>query len=373
MNFPPKSLKNPGVTAMALICIIIFISSSVSAQIPSIVVKVSDTVAYPGAVNTPVSVFLDNIWDDVAGFNLWIQLDRPDIMIFQTDTVTVYDTTFWECNQWDGVNCIDSSTGFGFDSLWYVYYVDTSVDTIGNFDSTGCLTSGWEFLDTRSLSGQGTDINIVGIADLPGGASVPPIPAGQQGGVLLRILADIFPIDDSVTDRTVNLLIQHDFKDHFGFSRQDGTSITWVNTEVQDTICWECSQWVGSTCLNWYQALLPYSECDSLEIRTDTIAVLDSSNVIIQNGSITILSSFICGNMDGSEPWDPSNPFTAIDIGDLVYLVTYMFASPPGPAPNPISTANVNCDPYIDIADLVYMVQYMFASPPGPEPCALCN
>ena len=372
MTIPLKSLKTLGIFTIALICTIVIMSVPVSAQIPSIVVKVADTTAFPGAINTPISVFMDNVWDDVAGFNLWIQLDRPDIMIFQTDTVTVYDTTFWDCLDSSGSVCIDSVEVFSWEE--YDFFYDTVfLDTIGNFDTTGTLASGWEFLDTRSLSGIGTDINIVGIADMPGGSSIPPIPAGQQGGVLLRVLADIYDLEDTLTDRTVNMIIQTDFRDHFGFSRPDGTSITWVSTEIMDTTCWVCTQWVGEICLNWIQALLPYDQCDSLEIALDTVAVLDTANVVINDGSVTVLLSYICGNMDGSEPPFPENPISAIDIADLVYMVQYMFSQPPGPAPNPISVADVDCSTEVDIADLVYMVAFMFSQPPGPVPCAACQ
>jgi len=366
MTFPLKSLKMLGIITFALICLISISTAPVSAQIPSITVKVADTTATPNSLNTAISIFMDNIFDPVAGFNLYIQLDRPDIMIFQTDTLTVYDTTFWACSTWSGPNCIDSFTVFGFDSTWYVYYVDTFVDTIGSFDTVGTLTSGWDFVDTRSLSGVGTDLNIVGIADLPGGTPVPPIPSGQQGGVLLRVLADIYNISDTTTDRTVNILVQTDFKDHFSFSRPDGTSITWLTQIVDDTTCWICTQWFNTTCLNWQQALLPFEQCDSLEIGIDTIAVLDTANVNILNGSLTVLFSFVCGNIDGDIQGN-------IDISDLVFLVNYMFGTPSGPAPDPLSSADVNCSLEVDISDLVYLVNYMFGTPSGPAPCAGCN
>ncbi len=354
----------------AIICVMILFADSTNATIPSLNLKVADTTAMPGALNTPISIFLDNIYDDVAGFNIWVQLDRPDVMVFQTDTITVYDSTFFKCNQYSGSNCIDSTEVFSWEP--YDFFYDTVyIDIVGNFDSTGTLTSGWEFLDTRSLSGLGTDINIVGIADLPGGGVVPPIPAGQQGGVLLRILADVFSMDDEITDRTVNLLIQTDFKDHFSFSRADGSSITWIPMEIVDTTCYECTQWVGNICTNYEKVPrvlgqpIDTSLCDSMYIGLDTIAVLDSANVKVTNGSLTVLLSFLCGNINGS-------PDGQIDISDLVYLVDYMFGNPSGPEPVPYDAGNVNCTGTIDISDLVYFVDFMFGNPSGPEPCSSC-
>ncbi|MDH3938987.1 MAG: M20/M25/M40 family metallo-hydrolase, partial [candidate division Zixibacteria bacterium] len=65
---------------------------------------------------------------------------------------------------------------------------------------------------------------------------------------------------------------------------------------------------------------------------------------------------FICGDIDGSGG-DP-------DIGDLVYLVDYMFAG--GPPPPVVAAADVDGSGAIDIADLVYMVDFMFGGGPPP-------
>ena len=41
-----------------------------------------------------------------------------------------------------------------------------------------------------------------------------------------------------------------------------------------------------------------------------------------------------------------------------------------GPAPDPLEVADVNCKDSIDIDDIVYLITYIFAG--GPEPCAGC-
>ena len=367
MIFPLRLSMIRGVVT-AVICLMVLFTSTSNAQIPSITLKVADTTAMPNSLNTPISIFLDNLYDEIAGFNIWIQLDRPDVMVFQTDTMTVYDTTFWDCIDSSGGVCIDSVEVFSWNP--YDFFYDTVyLDTVGNFDSTGTLTSGWEFLDTRSISGLGTDINIVGIADLPGSGVVPPIPAGQQGGVLLRILADVFPMADEELDRTVNMLIQTQFKDHFGFARSDGSSITWLPLEIVDTTCWECTQWVGELCTNYEKVSrvlgepIDLSRCDSMVIALDTIAILDSANINVINGSLTVLLSYICGNINGSSDG-------IINVSDLVYLISYSFQN--GPDPVPYEAGDVNCSGNINVSDVVYMVNYMFGNPSGPVPCADC-
>ena len=60
--------------------------SPAEAQLPDIRVTVGDTLALPGETNTVISIYLSNYFDVVAGFNLWIQLDRPDLITFQVDS-----------------------------------------------------------------------------------------------------------------------------------------------------------------------------------------------------------------------------------------------------------------------------------------------
>lgn len=71
--------------------------------------------------------------------------------------------------------------------------------------------------------------------------------------------------------------------------------------------------------------------------------------------SLTV-ASWVCGDIDGNG----SGP----DIGDLVYLVDYMFNG--GPPPPNLDAANVDGIAGIDIADLVYLVDYMFSGGPAP-------
>ncbi|MFQ5454543.1 MAG: hypothetical protein ACE5D6_10215 [Candidatus Zixiibacteriota bacterium] len=250
MTLCRKSLKLFYVlSVIALIALLTMVPSS-NAQIPDMVVKVGDTTAYPGTQNTVISVYLDNLVDTIAGFNLYLMLDRPDIMIFQLDTVTVYDTTFWHCDEWNGQTCLDSHVVFEDSSDFF--YINIYDDTITNFDTSGTLISDWEFVDARPISSAGININLTGLANLAGDTSTTAgIPAGQQGGVLIKVLADVYDLPDSMTERTVNILIQTDFKDHFGFSRPDGSSIPWIFEEVPDTSCFVCTQWFDSvTCAN---------------------------------------------------------------------------------------------------------------------------
>lgn len=361
MTFRSRSLQ--ALSFLGVFLALTFLCSVSSfAQIPDIEVHVSDTTSYANVQNTVISIYLSNREDTISGFNLWLQLDRPDIMIFQTDSQTVYDTTFYRCDQYSGPDCIDSTIVPG-DSAWNFFYVDTSIASVGNFDTVGTLTQGWELVDARSLSGVGTDLNIVGISDFSGGLT--GIPAGQQGGLLIKVLADVLDVPDTLVDRTVNILVQTDFKDHYGFVRPDGSLINWLPQEIEDTACFVCNNWVGETCFNYEQVPLGFYECDSIYVNTDTILVLDTANVKAFDGSLTVEILSECGNFDG----DPSG---VVDISDLLAMVDYMFLVPPGPGPDPACIGNVDCTGGVDVSDLLYLVDYMFVVPPGPAPCTAC-
>ena len=58
----------------------------------------------------------------------------------------------------------------------------------------------------------------------------------------------------------------------------------------------------------------------------------------------------------------------AANIGDVVYIINYVFNG--GPAPDPPESGDVNCDGSSNVADAVYLINYVFKS--GPVPCADC-
>ncbi len=69
-----------------------------------------------------------------------------------------------------------------------------------------------------------------------------------------------------------------------------------------------------------------------------------------------IVETFLRGDPNGDE---------IIDIGDVVYLIGYLYKG--GPTPSPIETGDVNCDGTVDIGDVVYLITYLFkgGAPPG--------
>jgi hypothetical protein len=72
-------------------------------------------------------------------------------------------------------------------------------------------------------------------------------------------------------------------------------------------------------------------------------------------------------------PWDyrgdvnVPNGDGVVDIGDVVYLINYLFKH--GPAPVPFIEGDTNCDGIIDIGDVVILINYLFKNGPVPKCC----
>ena len=67
----------------------------------------------------------------------------------------------------------------------------------------------------------------------------------------------------------------------------------------------------------------------------------------------------LCGDANGD---------LAVNIGDPVYLINYIFKS--GPWPDPVCKGDANGDDAVNIGDPVYIINYIFKSGPAPiNPC----
>ncbi len=69
--------------------------------------------------------------------------------------------------------------------------------------------------------------------------------------------------------------------------------------------------------------------------------------------------AFLCGDANADQE---------IDVGDVIYLVNYLFIGGSAPACSPITACgDVNLDGQVDIGDGVYLINYLFTS--GPVRC----
>ena len=57
-----------------------------------------------------------------------------------------------------------------------------------------------------------------------------------------------------------------------------------------------------------------------------------------------------------------------IDVGDVVYLINYLFRNGPAPKPDRCS-GDCNGDSIVDVGDVVYLINYLFRNGPTPGGC----
>jgi hypothetical protein len=65
-------------------------------------------------------------------------------------------------------------------------------------------------------------------------------------------------------------------------------------------------------------------------------------------------------------PGDANND-GAVNVGDAVYMINYVFKSGPAPTPYAVCSGDANCDCQANVGDAVYIINYVFKS--GPPPC----
>ncbi len=398
---------NPRCSIVLLLSLVVLLSVSGQVQAedgePILHVFVGDTTGPAGEQNSVITVFVDNWTDTVAAFEMWLMLDRIDIMEFQSGPIMKIDTMYWICTGGTYPECTDSIAGHGdtlyfkcleTDSLppygcidsvrvmghedpemiWppeydYVNY-DTSYPVIGNIDTVGCLIGGWEQVVTRTFTGEANDMKITARANanFADGHNTTGIPSGQQGGVLFRMLGDIKDVPDTATERTAKIIALSSPADNFVFSRPNGTTIGLAYNQIMDTNMFWCETWDPydpEKCALWKKVSRP--PYDSLYIVPDSTPYVDSfwvdslfnphGTVWIEHGSITVdpPSTAICGNTNMSED-------EKITLSDITLLVDHVYISK-----NPLEeacTGNTNCsiDMKITLSDITTLINHVYIS-----------
>lgn len=106
-------------------------------------------------------------------------------------------------------------------------------------------------------------------------------------------------------------------------------------------------------------------------------ATVDQSATVILDGYLSYLPRFTTtsfaynpltvatATISVCPPRGDVDPYAGITVGDLTYMVNFLFRQ--GAAPSPLLTGDANCDGQVAISDLTFLVNYLFKG--GPEPC----
>jgi hypothetical protein len=91
------------------------------------------------------------------------------------------------------------------------------------------------------------------------------------------------------------------------------------------------------------------------EGQTFNMGIMESSNYRVKPGYIWAIDI----------KRGDTNQDEMISVGDVVYLMNYLFRG--GDQPIPRETGDINCDGAMDVGDVVYLINYLFGQ--GPPPC----
>jgi hypothetical protein len=72
--------------------------------------------------------------------------------------------------------------------------------------------------------------------------------------------------------------------------------------------------------------------------------------------SFVVVPAYVCGDGNGDG---------AVDVGDAVYIINYVFKG--GPAPEILDAGDANADGLCDVGDAVYLINYAFKGGPAPQ------
>ncbi len=132
------------------------------------------------------------------------------------------------------------------------------------------------------------------------------------------------------------------------------------------------SDWWGSFTLPTYlivESLFAYSDTLGTEVLTEfhdfTINHIEGSDlflVVVRNKPYydrLKIEFALRGDANGSG---------VIEVGDIIYLINYLYKG--GPTPNPPAVADANGDEMVDIGDVIYLINYLYKGGPSPLLCS---
>ena len=287
----------------------LFFSSQSSADLGrhEITLDINDTTVTAGTTGGYLSIYIDNYFYEVFGFQTVLKSNRPDLVLF-------------DCSN-------------------------------GGFDTIGTLTGGFEYVAVSNPAGDGSSVWFRCIADLfyiPGHVDgfLP-----QQGGVAVKIPFIITHVPDTSLSLSSLISIETptDFSDPFGYS-------IGVETDtLYDTIFLVCESYVGNECTNWEEVTDTLSGYDMIVYDTTPYGYMDTNQVKLYDGSITLKLINCDINISGE-----------LEITDLLCFVDYVFGEI-DPLECPFLRCDANGNGQVDISDLLYLIDYVFGDGPPPK------
>jgi serine protease AprX len=139
-------------------------------------------------------------------------------------------------------------------------------------------------------------------------------------------------------------------------------SVYWGNYGL-DTSHWSISGGIPDTLNNVENVFVENPQAGewTIEVIAQNVALDGHSETPEVDQDFALVATtklpFIHGDANGDG---------VIGLGDVVYLITYLYKG--GPPPNPLLAGDVNCDGVVALGDVVYLITYQYKNGPAP-PC----
>ncbi|MBI5265912.1 MAG: hypothetical protein HY851_01650 [candidate division Zixibacteria bacterium] len=310
--------RRAGLVVAAVACLM----TTGNAQTPVLEIQVSNEYYTPPLSGGTITVYVTNYTDSIAGFNLWLQLDRPDVIEFIPTT---------------GVHL--------------------------QVDPAGTLTADWGLVDAHSKSGTPYDAGVVGVADTfsyTGGSFFGPSSTARP---LFRLPFVFKPRADTLPDPVANVVISGS-SSFLSFARPDGSTVDGIVGPYG---------WVDTTKIKLRHGKVMVVCKGDADVNTDgmVLSVADMVELIkIYNGMAPIREYLWHADLNADCVID------SLDIKVFECLFKWGFGCLPYPWPpttccNPQIklccagvVGNVDCDPsdQVDISDLSALIDHLFIS-----------
>jgi hypothetical protein len=114
-----------------------------------------------------------------------------------------------------------------------------------------------------------------------------------------------------------------------------------------------------NVCYFWWTT----EDADTLNSPYQVVFAVDDGRDSTDTGIVGI--NVLPYNIPPSGTEGDANGDGVVDIGDVVFLLNYLFSW--GPPPNPPSAGDVNGDCFVGISDIIWLINYIYFHGPGPQ------
>jgi hypothetical protein len=284
----------------AVLCLVTPVSY-VQAE-PEVEIVVGRAAGLPGDLSFDLNVYLRNYVDTIAGFELWFVMDRPDV------------------------------AGFVL-----------KVDTVGT------LVSNWDYLDCRSVSGQGLDSKVTGMVDISAPFTKRGIPPQNGRKPLLSLQVSIPKSPGPLADTAFVHLVP--VVENFGLATPDGRSVGITTCVEYDTTYLVCTQWLEDLCLHWEEVSGP--PCDTFVLTPHEVYCVDTIDVIHLVSGFVRVGDSLCGDIDESLDG-------LITMADLTRLIDNLFITLAPVRWPTLGNVDGSADGLITMSDLTRMIDHLY-------------